>query len=440
LAGFTEKFGTTVKTVSVWSGIGVAGTYLVGLSAGCVFLVVALLTAHQFQHAIRSAELEGKPVALWQVIELRDNWRVLQLRAAEAAKALGDAQMDLSAKESNLQEANAESANELAAIQTTQAAVVDKLVELGATAEEVAPLLRRSFTEALAGYRDLRKKLGATGVPADPLIEDFQKAILTYLTIGGRQTSAQEQVAQARAKIALFQEETVRARAQFATLLGKADEGEKRALLGNFLSQLNALDNSWFGALGSFAAMEPDLLTLLLVLAMGTLGGTIHLARLYLDGEKKAAGYFLYRPFLGAIAAVVIFVVARTGVFIIAEPSQQDNGTPLSPFFISFVAIVSGLMAEQAIASIQGTGEKWFSAPLRDKPSRYALWVADEIKKQKRQEGELKELLDMNDPDYAGWIGGTKPVPHRVQELIAAWVGKPVRELFSDIPPKRPSK
>jgi type IV secretory pathway VirB6-like protein len=186
--------------------------------------------------------------------------------------------------------------------------------------------------------------------------------------------------------------------------------------------------------------MEPDLLTLLLVLAMGTLGGTLHLARIFIDNTKASLGYFLYRPFLGAIAALVIFVVARTGIFVVAEPSSQNSGAPLSPFFISFVAIVSGLLAEQAIASIQGTGEKWFAGTLKDQTERYALRVSDEALKQKKDKAQLQKYAELDEDHLRALFDGSKKVPGHVQKVVSVWLRKPVRELFTELPPAAEAK
>lgn len=432
MATLNESQRTTMQTIGAWSGIGLAGCYLVALSAVCIIAVVALLTAHQFQHAIRTAELAGKPVALWQVIELRENWGVLQRQALDATQALTKAQDILTAKELDFQTLDLDNNKAYAEVPTKQLHVIAKLIELGVPASK-AQDARYGGIKSVPNFLELRKSLGTNGSPLDPLIEDVKKALLASAELDFTLGAAKRQLDDLRARILQLQQNATTSTAQFKKFLDDSPEPEKRALVGNFISQLNAL--GW--PVGSFAVMEPDLLTLLLVLAMGTLGGTIHLARLYLDGTKDySAGYFLYRPFLGAIVALVIFIVARTGVFVIAEPSQQNNGALLSPFFISFVAIISGLLAEQAIGSLQSTGTKWFQGALEESSSRYALRVNEEIKKQKRSREDLKKLLNLSEADYAGWLDGSRPSPLRIQEIVAAWLGKPIRELFTDIPPK----
>src|SRR5438128_639333 len=88
-----------------WSGIGLAAGYLIFLSIICTSWVVALLTAHQFQHSVQVANLKDDPVALWQIIELHDSWKALQKDASISALALDSAQHSYSDLLANVQNA-----------------------------------------------------------------------------------------------------------------------------------------------------------------------------------------------------------------------------------------------------------------------------------------------------------------------------------------------
>jgi hypothetical protein len=454
LAQFVEKMQPAARSLGILSGIGLAGIYLIVLSFCSVFFVVALLTAHQFQHAIRTAELKGEPVALWQIMDLRESWKTLQQGTANASKVLEVAQLELSAKSQALQKAREEANKPESDVNTLEIGLTGKLAALGVPATAIEDVRKNSpFYLRAAAYRSLAESPAASVSDEqrqlretvkkefELILSNYETALSSLSTSDDRVSLLTNQVEEARKSVASLLDESVKARTEFSKLLSSVSEdAAKRQLVGNFLSQLNALDGPWLGVLGAFATMEPDLLTLLLVLAMGTLGGTLHLARLYIDGVKTSFGYFLYRPFLGAIAALVIFVVARTGIFVVAEPSSQNSGAPLSPFFISFVAIVSGLLAEQAIASIQGTGEKWFAGSLKDNTERYAVRVSEEALKQKKDKAQLQKYAEMDEEHLRSLFNGSKKVPAHIQKIASVWLRKPVRELFTELPPAAGAK
>jgi hypothetical protein len=74
-----------------------------------------------------------------------------------------------------------------------------------------------------------------------------------------------------------------------------------------------------------------------------------------------AGGYFL-RLSVGAITALVIFIVAKAGVPVIADASRLGGDAAINPYLASFPAIISGLLSENAIASVQAQGAKVFGA------------------------------------------------------------------------------
>src|SRR3954469_21931310 len=49
----------------------------------------------------------------------------------------------------------------------------------------------------------------------------------------------------------------------------------------------------------------------------------------------------------------VAFIVVKAGVPIVADASKLGGDTPINPYFVSFLAIISGLMSEKGIASLR---------------------------------------------------------------------------------------
>ena len=92
----------------------------------------------------------------------------------------------------------------------------------------------------------------------------------------------------------------------------------------------------------------------MLVIAMGVLGSSmqVNFATLVKNQTVTISGYVM-RLTVGALTALVIFIVAKAGVPVIADTSRFGGDAPINPYLISFLAIISGLMSENAIASVQ---------------------------------------------------------------------------------------
>jgi hypothetical protein len=226
----------------------------------------------------------------------------------------------------------------------------------------------------------------------------------------------------------------------------KFDDG-----IGDYLTSLAYFEGierkpyiGWF--IPDFSKMPPDTLTLILVLAMGSLGGTIQLSRKHLasldadDGQKIQPSYYLFRPFLGAITALSVFILAKAGVLVASVPSPGGEPVNLSPFFISFLGIVSGLLAEQAIETIERVGERFFSATAAEAPERWAYGLGTALKgsggtdaEYEKTLRELSKLLAKSEDQIEKWMKEEEPVPDASQKLIAAFFHLPMRTLFTDL-------
>jgi hypothetical protein len=118
------------------------------------------------------------------------------------------------------------------------------------------------------------------------------------------------------------------------------------------------MEKSWYQR--PFIVAPYDLLVLLLVMFMGALGGVIRLLRDYgaAGHANPAAGEYFFIPLIGAVVAIGGYVLAKTGLLLLSS-SQAE--TSLSPFMISMVGIVSGLLAKEVIDTISARGRKILS-------------------------------------------------------------------------------
>lgn len=115
-----------------------------------------------------------------------------------------------------------------------------------------------------------------------------------------------------------------------------------------------------------FVVVPYDLLVLLLVMLMGALGGMARLLRDYgaADHPNPTAGEYLLIPLIGAVVAIGGYVLAKTGLLLLSSARGESS---LSPFMISLVGIVSGLLAKEVIDTIAVRGGKMLTS--QDGPS-----------------------------------------------------------------------
>jgi hypothetical protein len=106
-----------------------------------------------------------------------------------------------------------------------------------------------------------------------------------------------------------------------------------------------------------FVVAPYDLLVLMLVMLMGALGGMVRLLRDYgsADNPNPTAGEYLLIPLIGAVVAIGGYVLAKCGLLLLSSAGTESS---LSPFMISLVGIVSGLLAKEVIDTISGRGRK----------------------------------------------------------------------------------
>ena len=67
---------------------------------------------------------------------------------------------------------------------------------------------------------------------------------------------------------------------------------------------------------------------------------------------KQRFNMYFFRPFLGMIVALAMYVLVKSGLSSIVDSTAED----LSPFLISFLGIVSGMLSEQAYKKLASTG------------------------------------------------------------------------------------
>jgi hypothetical protein len=182
--------------------------------------------------------------------------------------------------------------------------------------------------------------------------------------------------------------------------------------------------------------LNPDLLTLLLVILMGVLGSTLQITHAYfLKNQVQTIGGYFQRITVGAMTALVIFIVAKAGVPIIADASRLGGDASINPYFVSFLAIVSGLLSENAIANVQAQGAKLFGpgGSGTDRWTRSDL--TPELQTQNLSAAKLAEHLGVSEPDASAMLKGDAKIGPDKQQILAIYLRREPRDIFTDIPP-----
>lgn len=428
-------------------GIGLAGLWLVILYAAFGTYVIFSLTAHQLQHSIKTLNADDKQLTVWQVVDAHEKWKVAIATLKEATPKLAKAREEKALAAAALASNEAEIKSQ-ETIQSNNAARLNALVALAKLDDRLISQL------ALSHYK--------LPEPSADFPEEIQKKLTSNTTFVSSQENLWEAVAkldQARKseveltkKLNAASADVQRHEAQ-VTVAREASEnalkvngGEVDNRIGDFLNSMSYLETKEaVPYLPEFSEMPPDMLTLILVLAMGALGGTIHLTQLYFserekdesDNDRRGAGYFLFRPFLGAVVALAVFILAKAGVLIVASPQSSADGANLSPFFVSFLGLVSGMLAEQAIRRIRSAGASWFGDAHSLGRERWAFGLkkafTGSAADKKAAQTELADLLGVTNKELEAWMKEDKKVPSRYQVTIAAYARKPMREIFTDI-------
>jgi hypothetical protein len=146
-------------------------------------------------------------------------------------------------------------------------------------------------------------------------------------------------------------------------------------------------------------------------------------------------GNYVLRISVGAITALVIFIVSKAGIPVIADTTKLGGDAPINPYFVSFLAIISGLLSEQAIITVQNQGTRLFASGATE-PDRWARTdLTPQLETQKVALGALADYLGTSEDTARSILTGAIKATAEQQRVVAIFLRSRVRDLFSDIPP-----
>jgi hypothetical protein len=381
------------------------------------------LSSHQFQEQIRrdSQNIEGKETqTVASVVQLLERYENLQRSQQIANQELQKSEQMLNESSAALDSERARSDEFWSLYDATVGKVERELFRLGAELPGGDQGRTDNEVVLLIAQRDF-----PDNKPLADLVETAGDA-------GQRWSEAQDKIGRLQQSSQVLTER----RAQFESRLKELAQNETDFLgtgkKRDYIIELLAFKDFGF----VFLATKPtQLLTLILTLSMGALGSVIYLTRTFFDRQAAAPfSFYLFRPFLGMVTAVAIFVLAKAGQISISDASlSQGISGNLNPFLISFLAVLSGLFSEHAYERIQRAGWAIFrSRDSSESKDRWAYRVQAEIDAQGKDPNELVMFLRVPPEAIADWLDEKQMVPEDAQDIIAAWLGRERRELFSD--------
>jgi hypothetical protein len=341
------------------------GATLIGLI--CIVVLAATLT----QTRIATLTIDGVNLSIWKLDSVRQGWQEIRDQQQRETKALGLA--EIKRPETSAKKTAAESEYNIRLKDLTlllgefnfRVKPIDPALAAAISGQSPAEQIDRinAATEALSAHPEL--------VPYLTRIHDdytkFQAAANQRITARADDSVVVHQIDNLKDDL---KESMASLNALFGTIKSNLDEAS-RSRIENALYELQPTAGRLSRIFNTLITMQPDVLTLLLVVLMGILGSTLQITHAFINENRlQNPGSLVLRICVGAVTALVIFIVTKAGVPVIADASKLGGDAPINPYFVSFLAIISGLMSENAIAFIQAKGAKFFGTNASAAPSQ----------------------------------------------------------------------
>lgn len=247
--------------------------------------------------------------------------------------------------------------------------------------------LAPGVSEAFA--TDIQSRIDAIRNAVMSFGEKAARAQVAWANITAEQAQADRLRASLMAELADLREE----HAALWTDEDATDDGGRRSLVALFQQPLG-------GVLSLLLQMPGIVLTLLVTVAAGGLGSVVSFTRRYrqvgeggeadiemAEGDMApvpaeqapetgfaAAGRLMVMTGEGIAAAIAIFLFTEAGMLMVIQGGPDGSGNiEISAFLVTFMAFVSGFMAEDAFNKIQDAGRKLFRVGGDDGPGPAGL-------------------------------------------------------------------
>lgn len=429
----------------------IIGIWLFFLYVVTIIISILMLSSYQIQARMQYVEVSGARLSIWRLIELSSVYAVEKNDLEQRQILLTRKQAELAGVESRIRELDAQYTPVFDTfykdVGTFKARY--RVTVRGAT---FVPLEAHGSSVKVL-FEDLRAQVDVERLGEDlkpvwlKLEEDHLTGDDLFRTISGAKRNREEKIREITGLLEGLQTASTKIQRGVFGIVNESEpykslEEDQKILLQDAVSEFSSLKNILWKLPYTLSIMPAEILVLFLVLAMGVLGSTIFITQLYFRRDKYQGRYdedlnmafFFSRPWFGAITALSIYVLAKAGVLFLTDPSTQSGQTTLSPFFISFIAIISGLFSEQAIQAIKTAADKWFRNQAIT-AERWGVGLAEALERSGRDKKQFAEISGLPLDTVEAWFREDKPVSQDMQEILSIWLETPVRHLFTDLSP-----
>lgn len=443
-----QKWGATAVR-NVTNAVLITFTLCIGIA--CVIILAATLT----QTRISSVTIDGVPVSIWKLDSIREQWALLRKQVASQSDEIrkaGDQHLELSDKKSRVT-AEANTAKEK----------LSRLVDnLSYKVQKVDPDLYNILT----GDSDISDKIARinasdAALRSNPelhvadLLDSVQTEYTAYVTFDSDAKGLNVQINSVKQKTEDLKAGLAATRDSINAVIGSIKVGKSadnktdldeqtRTRIENALYELNPTGRSFSALMNKLVLLQPDVLALSLVLFMGVLGSSLQILNSIFSAnqteviDSDTIGNYVLRISVGAITALVIFIVSKAGIPVIADTTKLGGDAPINPYFVSFLAIISGLLSEQAIVTVQNQGARLFASGAAETDRWARSDLTSQMETQKLAIGVLADYLGTSEDTARSILKGAIKATAEQQRVVAIFLRGKVRDLFSDIPPPNP--
>jgi lambda repressor-like predicted transcriptional regulator len=402
------------------------------LAGSCILILSGVLA----QARLSGITIDGVSLSVRRLVSIGDQWKTTRDQIQSELQLRNEARnrrIDLNVRATN-------AANE-SAMKTER--LVHSLQRfhrrVDATEPAIAAVNGKDFPDQIGAIQELAPQVHKDHPELDATVDDIGKAYDDYMIALASSQSAAAQLQAAEEAIEGLSDSIDSDNSSVNSLFDTIKKGldpASREKIENALYELYVNREFSTRLTLTFITMEPDNLTLLLVVMMGVLGSSLQMTHAYcVRNQAITLSAYLLRISLGAITALVMFIVAKAGVPVLTDASRLGGDAPINPYFVAFLAIVSGLLSESALANVQQQGERLLGASAAG-PDRWARRdLTPELAAQGLSLAALASHLGVSERVAAAMLAGEEKLDPEAQKLVAIYLRGDPRDLFTDIPP-----
>jgi hypothetical protein len=420
------------------------GLFLLVLVIGSAASAVVFFAAAQFQSRVAELSLNGAPMTIWRVDEFRADFKNWAEDIRRLRDGIAQDQINLAKDKQNNFVLTADQDSAARRLGDDARSLKQKVLAASAqgtsspatgqseTDQNISDVITQ--TEMLLTRDDLQNRFGTD-------LAAVKKRYDESTELRARIENRQAKIKGYETWIANLQEQRkdrVDAAAKLFGVTNTATAPELVERIVNVTAELNSLSNIWGGVVYDIALWTNDMLVLLLLISMGVLGSALNLLAAFISNDRDSMSFGEYplRLAFGAVLAIVMFIIAKAGVPILADTGKIGGNAPLNPYFISLLAVVSGLMSDRSMTTIRNVAssllERVGGGDYSQRYSRVAL--DDALKTANRTVDGLAQTLGISVDHTKKLFSGNDKISPDSQKMISAYLGASARDLFSDLP------